>query len=66
MDYKKPSIPMPAPTNTLIVIQSIKENIETITGQRGGEQALLQTSAALSDVISAVNTLIQRLNASGE
>jgi hypothetical protein len=61
---RKPGIPaIPVVSQELqTVLQSLKENIELITGVRGGNIATLATTASLSDTITKVNEIITRLN----
>ncbi len=70
MAFRKPGIPaVNTPDRTLNrAISAIKENVETITGARLGigEIVTLDSTASLSDVISKVNEIIIRLNASGQ
>lgn len=65
---KKPSIPGTSnlPKELAAVIEPLKQNVEIITGLRGGSQIQpLASTAALSDVISKVNEIISRINQSG-
>jgi hypothetical protein len=70
MAFRKPGIPAVNTTDRTLnqAIAAIKENVETITGARLGigEIRTLDTTASLSDVISKVNEIIVRLNASGQ
>jgi hypothetical protein len=70
MAFRKPGIPAVNTTDRTLnqAIAAIKENVETITGARLGigEIRTLDTAASLSDVISKVNEIIVRLNASGQ
>ena len=70
MAFRKPGIPAVNTTDRTLnqTIAAIKENVETITGARLGigEIRTLNTTASLSDVISKVNEIIVRLNASGQ
>jgi hypothetical protein len=70
MAFRKPGIPAVNTTDRTLnqTIAAIKENVETITGARLGigEIRTLDTTASLSDVISKVNEIIVRLNASGQ
>jgi hypothetical protein len=70
MAFRKPGIPaVNTPDKNLNrAISAIKENIETISGARLGigEIRTLNSTASLSDVISKVNEIIIRLNASGQ
>ena len=62
---KKPSIPAVNVADQRIasLLRPIKENIETITGTRGGPLAQLPSDADLAAVISKINAIIARLNA---
>lgn len=61
---KKPGIPaIPQVSLELqTMLQSMKENIELITGVRGGNIGSLSSTATLSETITKVNELITRLN----
>ena len=68
MASKKPGIPS-IPTNTEVysTLQALKENIELITGVRGGSPvAALPAGATLADVVSKINEIVGKLNYSGE
>ena len=69
MAIKKPGIPAVNTTDRTLnqSIAAIKECVEIITGARVGipEIHTLGATASLSEVISKVNEVIQRLNASG-
>lgn len=62
---KKPGIP--AVPNTVPglynVISTLKENVEIMSGVRGGPVSPLPTTASLTDVIAKVNEIIAKLNA---
>lgn len=62
---KKPSIPAVNVQDQRIasLLRPMKENLEILTGTRGGLLAELPADASLSDVISRVNAIIARLNA---
>lgn len=63
---KKPSIPSTQPVTDPTVaalLRPIKENIEILTGIRGGIMAPLPENASNSQVVSKINEIIQRLNA---
>lgn len=63
---KKPAIPsVSAITDQKIaaLLRPIKENIELLTGQRQGSLTTLSDNATLSDVITKLNEVINRLNA---
>ncbi len=70
MAFRKPGIPaVNTPDRTLNqAISAIKENIEIINGARIGigEIVTLDPTASLSDVVSKINEIIVRLNASGQ
>lgn len=55
---RKPGLPDPRSPEFL---NAVKENVEIITGRRGGKIAPLPTSATLPDVITKLNELIDRL-----
>lgn len=42
-------------------LDAVKENLEIITGQRGGKVEELPATATLDDVISKLNEIIARL-----
>lgn len=65
---KKPAIPSTGglPGAVANVLRPIKENIELLTGVRGGELEQLPTTATLDDVIAKVNEIVARLNGTGE
>lgn len=69
MAIRKPGIPAVNTTDRTLnqSIAAIKECVEIITGARVGvtEIHTLGATATLSEVISKVNEIIQRLNASG-
>lgn len=62
---KKPAIPAVSVQDQKVasLLRPIKENIEILTGQRGGSLTKLTADATLSDVINKLNTVIDRLNA---
>lgn len=62
---KKPAIPAVAVRDQAVasLLKPMKENIEILTGQRGGSLTKLNSNATLSEVISKINELIDRLNA---
>jgi hypothetical protein len=62
---KKPSIPAISADDPKVaaLLRPIKENIEIMNGVRTGGLTNLPTNATLSDVISKLNELINRLNA---
>lgn len=61
---KKPGIP--AVPNTVPglynVLSTLKENVEIMSGVRGGSVSSLPTTATLPDVISKVNEIIAKLS----
>ena len=59
MALKKPSIQSIEPTAKNI--QSIKENIEIVTGRRGKKIALLAANASLTDTVAKLNEVITLL-----
>jgi len=63
---KKPAIPGTQTVTDPVVaslLRPMKENIEILTGIRGGVIEKLPENAANSQVISKINEIIQRLNA---
>lgn len=60
---KKPSIPAlaPGPTNTYNVLAALKENVEQLTGMRGGQIQALPATATLPEVVAKVNEIIDRM-----
>jgi hypothetical protein len=63
---RKPSIPavVNLPDQKIAsLLRPMKENLEIMNGTRTGKLAELPATATLSDVISKVNALIDRLNA---
>lgn len=59
MSLKKPSIQSIEPTSKNI--QSIKENIEILTGRRGKKITSLATNASLTDTVAKLNEVITLL-----
>lgn len=61
---KKPAIPAISVADRRLetVLNPIKQNIELITGVRGGRLEPLSDGATLQDVIAKVNVIIERLN----
>lgn len=62
---KKPSIPALQGIKDLAllkVLTPVKENIELMTGVRGGVIEELPENASLSSTISKINEIISRLN----
>lgn len=63
---KKPAIPSVmaiADPRVAALLRPMKENLEILTGQRGGSLTKLDDSATLSQVITKLNEVIDRLNA---
>jgi hypothetical protein len=62
---KKPSIPSVNVADQKIasLLRPMKENLEILTGARGGALTPLPSDADLSALISKVNAIIARLNA---
>ena len=44
------------------VLASLKENVELLTGVRGGALTELDKTASLTDCISKINEIVRRLN----
>lgn len=64
---KKPSIPTTSSMSPAMaqVLGPIKENIEIITGIRGGPLSAIPADAPITQVINTLNQIIARLNATG-
>lgn len=62
---KKPSIPAVNVQDRQLasLLKPIKENLEILTGLRGSSLTKLDSSATLSEVITKLNEVIDRLNA---
>jgi len=62
---KKPAIPAVSADDPKVaaLLRPIKENIEIMNGVRAGSLTKVSTTATLSDVISKLNEVINRLNA---
>jgi len=61
---KKPAIgspPSETPPTLAAYLVRVQENIETITGRRGGRVQPLAASASLDDVTAKLNEIISRL-----
>lgn len=67
MSTRKPSIPgiHSLPPELARVIGPLKENLEIITGTRGGEIDTLAKTATTAEIIEKINDIIVKLNASG-
>jgi hypothetical protein len=58
-----PTVPMSAgKVNLAEFLQAAKDNIDLITGVRGGAIQPLASTASLTDVINKVNEIITRIN----
>lgn len=62
----KPAIPTPSGFEAERVLRPIKETLDILTGARVGELPELANDATTEDIITAINTVIQRLNRSGD
>lgn len=62
---RKPAIPAVnvADQRVAALLRPIKENLEILTGLRGESLTKLDSSATLSEVITKLNEVIDRLNA---
>ena len=62
---KKPAIPAVNVQDQSVaaLLRPLKENVEIMTGARGGSLTTLNSSATLGEVISKINEIIDRLNA---
>lgn len=56
-----PRVPVGESPQTTQFLTATKEVIDTITGKRGGQVALLLPTASNADIIAKVNELINRL-----
>ena len=64
---RKPVIStMGMPAERAWFLKPVKENIEMVTGARGGELKGLKPEATQDEIIKKVNELIARINVSGE
>ena len=61
---RKPSIPAVSgmDRNLSTLLNPIKQNIEILTGIRGGSIQYLSDTATLDEVIAKINEIIDRLN----
>lgn len=61
---KRAGIPSPPPGDAALqqILTAMKENIELLTGVRGAKLTAVPSTAALSDVITALNKVISRLS----
>ncbi|TDN70397.1 hypothetical protein [Paraburkholderia sp. BL10I2N1] len=66
---KKPAVPSVLSLDAQLgrIIGPLKENVELMTGVRPGSPVLTQLSstASTAQIIAAINTIIQRINAAG-
>lgn len=64
---KKPAIPAVNFSDPTVsqAISALKENVEIMTGARGGELGLLGSTATNEEIISKINEIIAKLNVSG-
>lgn len=62
---KKPAIPAVNVQDQTVaaLLRPLKENVEILTGTRGGSLTKLNSNATLAEVISKINEVIDRLNA---
>lgn len=67
LQNKKPSIPALStlPSELAQVLNPIKENLEILTGVRGTPLSKVATTATTDELITAINAIVSRLNASG-
>lgn len=64
---RKPVIStMGMPAELAWFLKPVKENIEMVTGARGGELKGLKPGATQEEIIKKVNELIAQINVSGE
>lgn len=57
-----PSIPPLEQRELHSVLVSMKENIELLTGVRNGNISAVSSTASLTEVIAALNAVINRIN----
>ena len=57
-----PSIPATVSRELFPVLISMKENIELLTGGRGGNIDQLSASATTAEIVAKINEIIVRLN----
>lgn len=64
---KKPGIPAVNFSDATVsqAISALKENVEIMTGARGGELSSLDSTATTAQIIDKINQIITRLNVSG-
>lgn len=64
---RKPGIPsiQSIPAEIAVVLRPMKENIELLTGARGGAIVQLQVNATTVQIVSKINEIIARLNQAG-
>lgn len=67
---KKPAIPNPGTSDSTLnmVLSTMKENIELMTGARPGTTQIssLGTAASTSEIIAKINEIVAKLNYSGQ
>ena len=67
---KKPAIPAPGTSDMTLnmVLNTMKENIELITGARPGTKQIipLGTAASTDEIIAKINEIVARINYSGQ
>ena len=64
---KKPGIPSIPPSkdpDTYNLLSTLKETVEILTGVRGGKIATLASTATTAQIITKINEIINKLNAS--
>ena len=54
------------PTSMYRALMAVKNNIEQLTGVRGGQLEKLKPNATNAEIVSKINEIITRLNASGQ
>lgn len=47
--------------NSQAVLDALRENVQLLTGERGGQIEALRTDATLAEVIAKTNEIIDRL-----
>lgn len=62
---RKPPIPDPGKQDPYMftLLLNVKENLDQLTGRRGGPIEPLPETASLASVIAKINEVIDRLNA---
>jgi hypothetical protein len=59
-----PSIPAGKDPDTYNVLSTLKETVEILTGVRGGKLSTLASTATTAQIITKINEIISKLNAS--